>query len=450
MHTTRMTALALGLLLLLLAAATTARGQCLETGKLTPIDGRDGDGVGVAVAIEGERALVGAPKTDGAEQDIGAAYVYDVTTGQRLLTLIPGNGARWDDFGLAVSLSENIALVGAPGADTVDASSGAVYIFDATSGAPLSMIVPGTQTYGAHFGWAVALEGSHAVIGAPGSGLCALFDLSDPASPVELAVFEPAVRCSGFGGAVAVDGTTVVVGTWDPFDPRAFVFDIADPHNPVEVATLALRNDSNGWDHRYGTQVGISGGVAIVGTYDFFPGRHTNNGTASLFDTATGQQIGTIHQPLIAGYDFFGYSVAIRDNVVAVGSIHVGDGLGNRVYLYDVSYPSVPVPIGMLAASDDDFASFGWSIAISCTGLLVGDPGALGEQFRSGAAYLFGLDTCDFCPADFNHDGELDTRDVLSFLNAWRAGDPEADFNYDGDLDTRDVLAFLNAWAVGC
>ena len=56
----------------------------------------------------------------------------------------------------------------------------------------------------------------------------------------------------------------------------------------------------------------------------------------------------------------------------------------------------------------------------------------------------------DPCPADFNNDGAVDTRDVLAFLNAWSAGDDSADINADGVIDTRDVLAFLNLWGAGC
>jgi len=56
----------------------------------------------------------------------------------------------------------------------------------------------------------------------------------------------------------------------------------------------------------------------------------------------------------------------------------------------------------------------------------------------------------DDCEADFDGDGQADTRDVLAFLNAWAAGDPSADFNGDGIVDTRDVLAFLNVWTAGC
>lgn len=54
------------------------------------------------------------------------------------------------------------------------------------------------------------------------------------------------------------------------------------------------------------------------------------------------------------------------------------------------------------------------------------------------------------CPADFNGDGEVNTQDVLAFLNAWGAGDPRGDFNGDGAVNTQDVLAFLNAWSAGC
>jgi hypothetical protein len=63
---------------------------------------------------------------------------------------------------------------------------------------------------------------------------------------------------------------------------------------------------------------------------------------------------------------------------------------------------------------------------------------------------LSGPDCGAPCPADFNADGAVNTLDVLSFLNAWSAGDPAADFNGDGAVNTLDVLAFLNAWSAGC
>ena len=54
------------------------------------------------------------------------------------------------------------------------------------------------------------------------------------------------------------------------------------------------------------------------------------------------------------------------------------------------------------------------------------------------------------CRADFNRDGEVNTLDVLAFLNAWTAGESSADINDDGSVNTLDVLAFLNLWVAGC
>ncbi len=56
----------------------------------------------------------------------------------------------------------------------------------------------------------------------------------------------------------------------------------------------------------------------------------------------------------------------------------------------------------------------------------------------------------EFCEADFDRNGVVDTLDVLAFLGAWAAGDPEADMNNDGEIDTLDVLTFLNFWNMGC
>ena len=54
------------------------------------------------------------------------------------------------------------------------------------------------------------------------------------------------------------------------------------------------------------------------------------------------------------------------------------------------------------------------------------------------------------CPADFNHDGVVDSKDFIAFLNAFVAGDPSADFNNDGEIDSKDFIAFLNAFVAGC
>ena len=60
------------------------------------------------------------------------------------------------------------------------------------------------------------------------------------------------------------------------------------------------------------------------------------------------------------------------------------------------------------------------------------------------------LTVVDFCDGDFNRDGNVNTQDVLDFLNAWNADDADADINGDGSIDILDVLDFLNIWNAAC
>lgn len=60
------------------------------------------------------------------------------------------------------------------------------------------------------------------------------------------------------------------------------------------------------------------------------------------------------------------------------------------------------------------------------------------------------LTVVDFCDGDFNRDGDVNTQDVLDFLNAWNADEAEADVNGDGSVDILDVLDFLNIWNAAC
>jgi|GEM_PF-3302786 len=77
-------------------------------------------------------------------------------------------------------------------------------------------------------------------------------------------------------------------------------------------------------------------------------------------------------------------------------------------------------------------------------------------SFTDGTHGVFEGSFADFfrnyfpCHADFNDDENVNTLDVLAFLNAWVAEDEAADINGDGDVNTLDVLAFLNLWTAGC
>ena len=66
--------------------------------------------------------------------------------------------------------------------------------------------------------------------------------------------------------------------------------------------------------------------------------------------------------------------------------------------------------------------------------------------FEFGATF----DNFWLCPADVDADGVLDTRDFVTFLNAWVQGGALADWDGSGGVNTLDFLAFLNQWSAGC
>lgn len=93
------------------------------------------DQFGLAVAIDGTRVLVGAPLDDQGGQNTGVAYLFDLesdTPAVPDLILTHSPRSIQDTFGGAVALAGERAVVGATGVDTVAWDKGAAYVFRAT------------------------------------------------------------------------------------------------------------------------------------------------------------------------------------------------------------------------------------------------------------------------------------------------------------------------------
>ena len=127
--------------------------------------------------------------------------------------------------------------------------------------------------------------------------------------------------------------------------------------------------------------------------------------------------------------------------LAAAGDIFTDGELAERVWLWDGSTWS---PFGAIA--DDRIFGVVQAEYEGDAIYLAGDFHQIAGVSSEGLA-RFG---CASCPADFNHDGTLDTRDFIAFLASWAAGDHAADFDANGTLDTRDFIAYLGAWAAGC
>ncbi|MEE2672842.1 MAG: exo-alpha-sialidase [Myxococcota bacterium] len=146
-----------------------------EQQKLLPDDGMASDSFGFSVAIQGETVIVGADLDDhGADLDAGSAYVFTRTglvwSQQQKLT---ADDYEADDlFGWSVSISEDMAIVGAQGDDYLSAiHSGSAYEFKRNSFGVweqvAKLVAPDRAGLNDKTGRAVAIEGDTAILGAP-------------------------------------------------------------------------------------------------------------------------------------------------------------------------------------------------------------------------------------------------------------------------------------------
>ncbi|MCB1234770.1 MAG: hypothetical protein KDM91_06845, partial [Verrucomicrobiae bacterium] len=125
------------------AAYLHSAGTGLQLQKLIPTGGAAGDLFGTSVSLAGHLALVGSPEyDDGARVDSGAAWLYELPMGSLVGMLIPGDNRAGDGLGRAVCLMDNFAMIGADLDDDNGADSGSAYTYDDVNGKfPLRMLV---------------------------------------------------------------------------------------------------------------------------------------------------------------------------------------------------------------------------------------------------------------------------------------------------------------------
>ncbi len=202
------------------AMCVPALGQWVETDKWMASDAFMTDAFGGAVAVSGNRAVVGASGKDGPamEPDRGAAYLFDAASGTELFKWTASDADESDFFGSAVAIHGDRAIIGAYENDDAGDRSGSAYLFDTTLGGELSKLTAPDAAEKDYFGYSVGISSTTAIVGAYGdddlgglSGSAYLFDIVAGGPPQKLTASNGAADAE-FGYAVAVDGNTDIVG----------------------------------------------------------------------------------------------------------------------------------------------------------------------------------------------------------------------------------------------
>ena len=389
-----------------------------QVAKLLTSDGGMNDYFGFSVAITGNTALIGANLDDDNGSNAGAVYVFDVTTGQQVAKLLASDGEAYDQFGYCVAISGDAAVIGAPREDENGDEAGAAYVFDVTTGQQVAKVIAPDGQIGDFFGNSVAISGETAVIGAPGdddngyfSGAAYVFDLTTGQQVSKLLASDGEVS-DYFGRSVAISGDTAVIGAWGDddngsFTGAAYVFDVTTGQ---QVAKL-LAQDGEASDY-FGDSVAISGDVAVIGAYGD-DDNGSSAGAAYVFDLTTGQQITKLITSDGEVNDWLGRSVAISGDTTVIGA-QLDDDRGpdaGATYVFDLGLGcgktycgSDQNPSNAAAISIDTCVLDSAAINLNLTGgppgqvgyLLVGDgsatisapPGAEGDLCIAGGNSL--------------------------------------------------------------
>jgi hypothetical protein len=140
--------------------------------KITASDGAAGDLFGISVAIDGNTILVGADLDDEKAENAGAVYVYVLERNKwkQEAKLMASDGGETDIFGVRVALSENTALVSARRDDTeelgIDAGSAYIFVRDGSTWTQQVKLTSPDGQADDRFGRGVALSGDTAIISA--------------------------------------------------------------------------------------------------------------------------------------------------------------------------------------------------------------------------------------------------------------------------------------------
>ncbi|WP_437479435.1 DNRLRE domain-containing protein [Sorangium sp. So ce1014] len=268
------------------------------------------------VAIAGSTVVVGAPGNAWWQEEdgVGSAFVFDASDwgDVRKLTAQPTEGP-YDRFGSSVAISGSRILVGAPGVviptmPWYKHGRGMAYVFDRVgSGWSQDSRLIGTDgATGDGLGGAVAISGDVAVAGAiqadrfgqPDAGAAYVFS---PASGEWIETEQAKLTGSGptfggFGKAVAVSGSSVLVGS------PAYAFEMAQDGDgdgvvdaqdncPAAANPSQVDGDADGLGDACDPQCvtfrrGLDGGVADATIWQVSPS--WNDGASTTLTTGTG------------------------------------------------------------------------------------------------------------------------------------------------------------------
>jgi hypothetical protein len=382
-----------------------------------------GDNFGHAVAVYGDYAVVSLRNDDTTAVDAGTVHVYWKNQGGignwgRLTTLVPTGLTTLDRFGHSVAIHGDNIIVGAPLDGGAGTNRGAVYIFNKDTGGVdnwgfVVRRVASDTADNDEYGTAVAIYEDYAVVGAPfnddtasGSGSAYILEKTlggaNNWGERKKLVASDAGLDDNFGASVAIGSLSsdyaVVIGA--PLDDHS-TFTNPGSIYIFEKEYLGVDNwgqrvkkisDLAGNGHKFGFSVAMDGDYIIVGA----PEKPSTSGEAYILNKDNGGvnnwgTTNTLFDDVIVNTRF-GNSVSMRGRYAVVGNPGSSGNLGSVNVYYNTNVFDEWLHVARLDASDGDLGDkFGESVGIGGENIVVGAPFIDVPAANTGGAYMFSV-----------------------------------------------------------
>lgn len=216
-----------------------AMGVWTELANFDAADTGMDDRFGCAAAIDGDYAIIGARRDDDLAANNGAAYIFERDSNGdwiEVQKLLASDGELQQNFGVAVDIAGDYAIVGADLNAFSSAENGAAYIFERDGNGTWNQVYKATPSGPADdgFGYDVAMGDSYALVGTEFGGTADVYE-RDPSGTWTLAQqFVPEPAIARFGRAVAAYSNDILIGApgdtpSGTFSGSAFIYEGSGP-----------------------------------------------------------------------------------------------------------------------------------------------------------------------------------------------------------------------------
>lgn len=431
-------------------------------------NGMPGDNFGTSVAVLGNDVVVGAPGVDIPANASGQIYIFEdavSTTGKltESATLSNADFSQPAGLGNTLAVEGNTVVAGAPNYSAVN------FYEKPETGWPKFMVESGQISSSnpekdGNFGSYVSLAGDRLFVGAPsydntdafhpGTNMGIVYLYNKPANGWTGDIKLNGVLKSsevftnggeGFGKAIDIDGDYAVVGSTGKPE-RVYVY----KKQNETWSKIAVLTTSEVGDFNFGGAVAIEGDVIAVGAYNTFIEGTTDKGGAVFIFKKTGDEWTDMTETFklqpngLENLDYFGFSLDMEGNVLAVGSY--GDDDVNRdagaVYVFENSGSSWSAesltltkklkqkPHEQLGTSNN-LARY--SVKIEGGYIFASSTNYdLTASFNEGVVLVFGKDGTSWSTADSTEVARLYVNEAERSLALGYAMDVDGDYVYAG------------------